>query len=79
MTEIWQKTKLIRKDGIDVYIFLYTTELTAFWKVHISVKQIFKNTLLGTSLVIQWLRPRAPKVGGLGSIPVRELDPTFHN
>jgi len=30
MTEIRQKTKLIRKDGIDVYIFLYTIELTAF-------------------------------------------------
>ena len=25
--------------------------------------------LLGTSLVIQWLRPHAPNAGGLGSIP----------
>ena len=43
----------------------------------------FKNVKLaehqksetGTSLVVQWLRLCAPNAGGLGSVPVRELDP----
>ena len=28
-----------------------------------------KKTILGTSLVVQWLRLQVPKAGGLGSIP----------
>ena len=31
-------------------------------------REVFK-TLGGTSLVVQWLRLRAPNAGGLGSIP----------
>ena len=30
-----------------------------------------KNRVLGTSLAVQWLRPCATTVGGLGSIPGR--------
>ena len=32
-----------------------------------------------TSLVVQWPRLCAPNAGALGSIPGRELDPTYHN
>ena len=32
-----------------------------------------------TSLVAQWPRLCAPNAGALGSIPGRELDPTYHN
>ena len=31
--------------------------------------QRFKKVIKGTSLVVQWLRLRAPNAGGLGSIP----------
>ena len=31
------------------------------------------------SLVGQWLRVCTPNAGGMGSIPGREVDPTYHN
>ena len=37
-----------------------------------------KNTFLGTSLVAQWLRLRAPNAGGLGLIPGRGTGPHMH-
>ena len=33
------------------------------------LSQYFKIFILGTSLVVQWVRLRTPKAGGLGSIP----------
>ena len=37
----------------------------------------FKRAIIGTSLVIQWLRLHAPSAGGLGLIPGRSLDPNM--
>ena len=39
----------------------------------------YKNQLVGTSLVVQWLRLCAPNAGGRGLIQVRELKPTCFN
>ena len=36
----------------------------------------FTFPLLGIPLVAQWLRLHTLSAGGLGSIPIRELDPT---
>ena len=33
----------------------------------------------GTSLIVQWLKFHILNAGGLGSILVRELDPTCYN
>ena len=38
-----------------------------------------EKVLRGISLVVQWLRLRAPNAGGLGLILVQELDTTYHN
>ena len=41
--------------------------MTSAWSF--KLKHGFKKTHSGTSLVVQWLRLRAPNAGGLGSIP----------
>ena len=38
-----------------------------------------QNSIERTALVVQWLRLHTPNAGGLGSVPVRELDPTCLN
>ena len=40
---------------------------------------LFKKSVPGTSLVVQWLRPCTPNAGSPGLILVRELDPTCRN
>ena len=47
-----------------------------FFNVDLLLK---KKSLLGTSLVVQWLRLRTPNVGGPGLIPGEELDTTCGN
>ena len=37
---------------------------------------MFLYIYVGTSQVVQWPRLHAPNAGGLGLIPVKELDPT---
>ena len=49
--------------------------LAAHWN-HLG---IFKKYRHGTSLVVQWLRLQAPRAGGPGLIPDKELDPACHN
>ena len=50
--------------------FSFIMKLCQKWRVH-TKKSItwYKNVKWGTSLVVQWLRLRAPNAGSLGSIP----------
>ena len=43
------------------------------------VKTNLRNWILGTSLVVQWLRLRAPNAGAQVRFLVRELDPVCRN
>ena len=62
-------SQLIQKPfhfGFEIPSMMYCELIRVFLN---SVEIIHKNTMGGTSLVVQWLRLHVPKAGGPGSIP----------
>ena len=60
-----------------VYFF---KPLHALFSIHetILIPSLSGKSLLGTSLVMQWLRRRAPNTGGVGSIPGQGMRSHMH-